>query len=194
MVRCGPCPPLCCWPAAAKLGLCIADSCCTLGPRLQIHTLAIVAASLCGVVAVLATLVAFGLSATYAGAYLTFAAFISLPCPLCRCLTACLASYSHVTTLAQLSSHRCWAATLAGCNLYLVKCPHPAGAFQPRRAPLCRCRGAGDEREACAELTEVTFYFALWYTGFCILSTAVGRRTRRMRLLLNPVSSGVVQL
>jgi hypothetical protein len=85
----------------------------------RIHTLSIVAASLCGVVAALATLIAFGLSAT--------------------------------------------------------------------------CRGTED-REACAELTEATFWFALWYTSFCILSTAVSRRTRRMRLLLNPVSSGVVQL
>lgn len=58
---------------------------------------------------------------------------------------------------------------------------------------LRRCRDTED-RQACAELTEVTFWFALWYTSFTILSTAVGRRTRRMRLLLNPVSSGVVQL
>lgn len=69
-----------------------------------------------------------------------------------------------------------------------LNCPPSASMPLPRR-----CRST-DDREACAELTQVTFWFALWYTSFCILSTAVCRRTKRMRLLLNPVSSGVVQL
>lgn len=34
--------------------------------------------------------------------------------------------------------------------------------------------------------------YALWYVFFTMLCTAVSRRTRRMRLLLNPVSSGLV--
>lgn len=69
-----------------------------------------------------------------------------------------------------------------------------AAAHSAALAPAVRrCRDVED-RAACAELTEVTFWFALWYTGFCLLSTAVGRRTRRIRLLLNPVSSGLVSL
>lgn len=44
----------------------------------------------------------------------------------------------------------------------------------------------------CAELTEVTLLYALWYCLFTSLCIAVYRSTRRMRLLLNPVTSGLV--
>lgn len=48
--------------------------------------------------------------------------------------------------------------------------------------------------EACAALTEATLLYSLWFVFFTGLCTAVTRRTRRMQLLLNPVSSGMVSV
>lgn len=59
---CTPLPHCCAWQP--QLHGSPTYNCPLLPPWLQIHTLAIVSASLCGVVAVIATLIAFGLSAT----------------------------------------------------------------------------------------------------------------------------------
>lgn len=60
-------------------------------------------------------------------------------------------------------------------------------------APACSC-GVATDPAGCAELTEVTVFYAVWFALFATLNIAVIRRSARMRRLLNPVSSGVVNL
>ena len=61
-------------------------------------------------------------------------------------------------------------------------------------APSCRRCGSSDHPKHCAELTEVTLLFGLWYSAYAGVSAAVVRRSGRMRRLLNPVSSGFVNI
>ena len=58
----------------------------------------------------------------------------------------------------------------------------------------CRRCGSSDHPKHCAELTEVTLLFGLWYSAYAGASAAVVRRFDRIRRLLNPISSGVVSI
>lgn len=59
--------------------------------------------------------------------------------------------------------------------------------------PACSC-GAASDPTGCAELTEITVFYAIWFSVFTAVNIAVVRRSARMRRLLNPVSSGVVNI
>ncbi|KAL4441023.1 hypothetical protein ABPG77_010454 [Micractinium sp. CCAP 211/92] len=54
--------------------------------------------------------------------------------------------------------------------------------------------GAASDPTGCAELTEITVFYAIWFSVFTAVNIAVVRRSARMRRLLNPVSSGVVNI
>lgn len=62
-------------------------------------------------------------------------------------------------------------------------------------APPCCCRcGHADDPQGCAEITEVTLFYAIWFTAYSGLTLAVVKRFARMRSLLNPITSGVVTI
>ncbi|KAL4457413.1 hypothetical protein ABPG75_012278 [Micractinium tetrahymenae] len=54
--------------------------------------------------------------------------------------------------------------------------------------------GTAADPTGCAELTEVTVFYTVWFSVFTAVNIAVIRRSGRMRQLLNPVSSGVVNI
>jgi hypothetical protein len=133
--------------------------------------LAVVSASLCGIVAGLTTLVAFGLSAA--------------------CAEGRAGGWRACGAMAI-------AAALAAAAPPRTVPPALINLLVPTFLSLLPRRGSKEadapQKASCAELTEATLFYALWFGAFTSLCAAVARRTGHMRRLLNPVSSGVVAI
>lgn len=54
--------------------------------------------------------------------------------------------------------------------------------------------GTADDPTGCAELTEVTTFYGVWFSFFAALTIAVIKRMAKTRQLLNPVTSGIVTI
>ena len=84
----------------------------------------------------------------------------------------------------------CYLTALAAASL--TQSPTTPHTHAP--SPSCRRCASSDHPKHCAGLTEVTMFYGLWYSAYAGVSAAVVRRSGRMRRLLNPFSSGFVNI